>query len=40
MNIEQPQLDHMAGLTREDLRGIADYLSRMPRVPAGSITAK
>lgn len=40
MNIEQPQQDHMAGLTRADVRGISDYLSRMQRVPPGSITTQ
>ena len=31
MNLDAPLLDHMAGLTRGDLRAIADYLSRASR---------
>jgi cytochrome c553 len=38
LNMEAPILDHMAGLTRDDLRAIADYMSRTPRVAPGSLT--
>lgn len=37
MNAEAPILDHMAGLAREDLRSIADYMSRTPRTPPGAM---
>jgi cytochrome c553 len=37
MNVEAPILDHMAGLSREDVRSIADFMSRTPRVPPGAM---
>jgi cytochrome c553 len=40
MNVEAPILDHMAGLSREDMRAIADFLSRTPRVPPGAMTVR
>jgi len=37
MNVEAPILDHMAGLSREDVRSIADFMSRTPRLPPGEM---
>ena len=34
-NLDAPLLDHMAGLSRDDLRAIADYMSRTPRIARG-----
>lgn len=39
-NVEQPILEHMVDLSREDMRAIADYMSRTPRVPPDSIVAR
>jgi cytochrome c553 len=36
LNVDAPLGEHMTGLSRDDLQGIADYLARMPSKPAGA----
>jgi cytochrome c553 len=38
LNIDGPLIDHMAGLSREDMEAIADFLARMPSGHAGALT--
>jgi cytochrome c553 len=38
LNLDGPLIEHMVGLSREDMEAIADYLTRMPNGPAATPT--